>query len=101
MDRSNVIYLISLTKAQDEKGVWRKTETKHKVYCNVKSATAHEFFEGGRNGLNPSYQFTMFKFDYHDETIVEYNNKRYSVYRVYDKSTDTIELHCERQGGTV
>lgn len=101
MDRSTPIYLISIEKSQDNKGVWRKTETKHKVYANVRTATASEFFEGGRNGLNPSYTFTMFKHDYHNETIVEYNSQRYSIYRVYERATDSLELHAERQGGTV
>ena len=101
MDRSTPIYLIGVTKTQDNTGVWRQTETKRKVYCNVKSASAKEFFEGGRNGLNPSFTFTMFSYDYHDEPIVEYENNRYSVYRVFRAKTDILELHVERKGGTV
>lgn len=101
MDRSTPIYLIGINKSQDTNGVWRKSEVKRKVYCNVKSASLKEFFEGGRSGLNPSFTFTMFAPDYHDETIVEYKNNRYSVYRVYQTGTDMLELHVERQGGTV
>lgn len=102
MDRSEVIYLISFTKEQDASGVWRKTEHKRKVYVNVKSANASEFFEGGRNGLNPSFTFTMFSYDYKNETVVEFRGNRYSVYRTFIVSNnDSIELHVERQGGTV
>ena len=100
MDRSDLIRLISQTKAQDENGVWRSRETARDVFCNVKSVTAKDFFEGGRNGLNPAYVFTMFFPEYSGETVVEYNGQRYAVYRVYRKSTDTLELHVQRKGGT-
>jgi hypothetical protein len=100
MDRSDVITLISLTKSQDDYGVWRETETKHDVFCNVGSVTRAEFFEGGRNGLNPAYVFTMFFGDYNGERIVEYKGERFSIYRTYHARTDTIELYAERKGGT-
>lgn len=100
MDRSDVITLISLTKSQDDYGVWREAEARHDVFCNVGSVTRAEFFEGGRNGLNPQYVFTMFFGDYNNERIVEYKGERYSIYRTYHARTDTIELYAERKGGT-
>ena len=99
MDRSTVIYLVSSDKSQDDTGVWRSTETKRKVFANVASVNASEFFEGGRNGLQPELTLTLFVYDYHNERIVEYNGQRYAVYRTYVKTDDTIELHVERRGG--
>lgn len=100
MDRSAVISLIELSRAQDEYGVWRDTETSTDVYCQVESVTQREFFEGGRNGLNPELKFTMFYADYSNQPIVEYNSNRYSVYRTYLRRDDKIELYVERKGGT-
>ena len=100
MDRSDVITLIATTQTQDAYGVWRKTETRKDVFCNVQSVTQSEFFEGGRNGLNPEYRMSMFYGDYDGETIVEYNGKRYAVYRTYRQRTDILELYVERKGGT-
>ena len=100
LDRSDVVTLISKTKTQDDYGVWRTTETSRTVYAQVDSVTRQEFFEGGRNGLNPEYRFTMFRFDYEGETIAEYGGNRYSVYRTYIGRNDTIELYVERKGGT-
>lgn len=100
MDRSQTIKLIANTKTQDARGVWRTAETARDVFCNVQSVTASEFFEGGRNGLNPEYRFTLFFGDYEGETVIEYNGKRYGVYRVYHARTDVIELYAERKGGT-
>lgn len=100
MNRSALIRLISVSRQQDKNGVWQFEENSRAVFANVKSASAHEFFEGGRNGLNPQYVFTMFAYDYRGEGVVEYDGARYGVYRTYRKSGDTVELYAERKGGT-
>lgn len=100
MDRSNVIKLISSTKSQDDYGVWRETLSERTVYCDVQSVTRSEFFDGGRNGLNPEYKITMFFGDYEGETLVEYEGNTYAVYRTYKQRNDTLELYVERKGGT-
>ena len=101
MDRSDVIKLIPVSYTQDAAGVQRPTEgVPREVMCQVDSVTRSEFFEGGRNGLNPEYTFRMFFGDYQGERIVEYNGKRYSIYRTYHGRGDIIELYAERKGGT-
>lgn len=100
MDRSSVITLITVTRTQDDYGVWRDQETTTDVFCQVDSITQSEFFEAGRNGLNPEYRFRLFFGDYNNQEIVSYNNQRYSVYRTYLRRDDTIELYVERKGGT-
>lgn len=99
MDRSDVISLVSVTRAQDAYGVWRETQTTRDVFCKVDSVTRSEFFDGGRNGLNPEYRITMFFGDYNGEQTVVYNGKAYGVYRTYHADTDTMELYVERKGG--
>lgn len=100
MDRSDVIKLISETRTQDDYGRWIATKTGKQVMCQVDSITRAEFFEGGRNGLNPEFKFTMFFGDYNGESVVEYQGKTYAVYRTYLRRTDIIELYVERKGGT-
>lgn len=99
MDRSDVITLVSYTQTQDEFGVWRTTKTERQVFCSVESVTREEFFEGGRNGLNPEFRMTMFFADYNGETEVIYNGVAYGVYRTYHAKTDELELYVERKGG--
>lgn len=99
MDRSEVLTLVSETKYQDEFGVWRKTETTRDIFCNVSSVSASEFFDGGRNGLNPEFRFNVFFADYQGERTVEFKGLRYAVYRTYHARTDDLELYVERQGG--
>lgn len=99
MDRSCVISLISIVRTQDEYGVWRDTESSRQVFAQADSVTRSEFFDAGRAGLNPEYRFTMFYADYQGEETVEYNGKRYGIYRVYQRRDDNVELYAERKGG--
>lgn len=100
MDRSNVLTLVKETRAKNEYGVWETQEETLDVFCSVSSVTQSEFFDGGRNGLNPEYRFTIFFADYDGEKTVEFEGKRYGVYRVYQAKTDELELYVERKGGT-
>lgn len=100
MDRSDVINLISITQQQDEYGQWVDTPTSKQVFCQVESVGQREFFEAGRNGLNPEFKFTLFGGDYNNEPLVEYKGNQYSVYRTYLTKSDKMELYVERKGGT-
>ena len=100
MDRSEVIYYVSTEYTQDENHVMHATETRRKAYANVDSVTGAEWFNGGRNGLNPQYRFTVFFADYNGEKIVEYKGIQYAIYRTYQATTDTIELYTEYRKGT-
>lgn len=97
-----VIKLISYTRARDDNGVLGKTaEVFNQVFATVDSVTRYEFYNAGRNGLNPELKFAIFSGDYEGEEVVEYDGKRYGVYRTYRvPGTDYMELYVERKGGT-
>lgn len=99
MDRSSVAYLVSKDWIQDEYGVQHELTTEREIYVQVDSVTSSEFYEGGRNGLNPELRFTAFRFDYLDEDEIRYNDKYYRIYRTYFGRNDTIELYAERRKG--
>lgn len=100
MDRSEIVTLIAVNVTKDDYGVPRKTETSRNVFAQVDSVTRAEFFDGGRNGLNPEYKVTMFFGDYEGEPIIMIKGSPFSIYRTYYARTDVIELYCERKGGT-
>jgi hypothetical protein len=100
MDRSTPIYLVRETRTQNAIGEWVSTETLRKVYANVSSVSASEYFNASQIGLNPEVRFTMFAPDYDGELIIEYNGYRFSVYRVYKATTDKLELYAQREAGT-
>ena len=95
MDRSDVIYLISTTYNKSAYGIYEDIYTKRQVYCEVSSVTQSEWFEGSRNGLNPSLRFRMFGPDYNGEKLLQYNGTYYSIYRTYLDRNEIIELYCE------
>ena len=99
MNKSDVAYLVSESYTMNDYGVQERTTEKRKIFVNVSSVTGTEWYEGGRNGLNPQYRFTMFNYDYLGENIIEYQDKQYTVYRTYRKSVDEIELYTELRKG--
>lgn len=100
MNRSSVIYLVEETHQQNDYGVIETTYTPRKVYADVTSVSSREWFDGGRNGLNPEYRMTMFFYDYLGEEIVEYNGVQYAIYRTYEKG-DLIELYVQKKQGVI
>lgn len=99
MDRSSIITLVKETYTNDSIGQQVPTESTRDVFCNIRSVSGIEWFEGSRNGINPQYKVAMFKYDYEGELIVKYGNERYSVYRTYETRNDTIELYLEKKTG--
>lgn len=98
----DVLILIGeAVREKDQYGVWRETFSERQVFCQVSSVTRAEFFDAGRNGLNPAFRFTMFAGDYQGEMACKYNGASYAIYRTYHvPGTDYIELYVERKGGT-
>lgn len=94
------IELITVTRTKDQDGIDQKTEKSKTVYGYVDSVSAAEFFEGGRNGLNPEIRVTMTILDYSGQTILVRGGARFGIYRTYKSGNGTIELYAERKGGT-
>ena len=100
MDRSSVLTLISQTRIQDDLGRWTATTSTRDVFVQVDSITQSEFYEAGRNGLNPEYRFRMFFGDYNGEELCQFEGQQYAIYRTYKRRNDVIELYVVRKGGS-
>lgn len=97
--KNDFIDLVKKTHEKDEYGVQKKREIIiEDIPCEVRSASASEWFEGGRNGLNPEFTFLINVMDYDGEETVKYNGKRYAVYRTFITGDD-IELHVQKEKG--
>ena len=101
MDRSTVIYLVNETYAKDKYGVERVSRSRRQVFADVTSVSSSEWFEGGRNGLNPEFRMTIFGPEYRGEKVIEFKNQTYSVYRTYQARDDMLELYAERKQGDI
>lgn len=99
MDKSNTVKLIAKTYTADALGQMIATEKTTEVFCNVRSVTRDEFFAASEKGIRPEWRVTMFAPDYNDEETVEFEGKRYIVYRTYLGSNESLELYLASRVG--
>lgn len=102
MISEDAAFLITQERKRDEYGVLQPdpTETSRRlIYVKVSSVGRSEWFEGGRNGLNPELRFETFAPDYCGEEIIEYRGDLYTIYRTFRDGADRIELYAERRKG--
>lgn len=95
----DVLTLLNVTTTKDARGVLHKSITSRDVFCKRQSVSRNEFFDGGRNGLNPEFVFTVFSAEYSGETLCKYNGLTYAIYRTYLADSDYVELYVQREGG--
>ncbi len=96
---TDVITLISQTYTLDDYGNNVANETTFDVLCEVESITQSEFYAAANTELNPEYRFRVFFGDYDGQSVVEYDGKRYEIYRTF-RSGDYMELYAERKVGS-
>jgi hypothetical protein len=99
MERSDCVTLIGHTFTVDDNGVQQESETKRDAYAIIKSISQTEFFEGGRNGLNPQLVFSLYEYDYQNEETIEYKQKRYTAYRTFFNKDGRIDVYTELRKG--
>ena len=74
MIRPAEIILVTESHIQNAYGVQVPITEERKIFARVTSVTSAEWFEGGRNGLNPEFRFLIFAPEYNGEQILKYNN---------------------------
>lgn len=90
--------LIKKVMSKDTLGYPIATETKTTVLCEIRTVSRQEFFDAGKAGLVPEYEIRINAIEYGGEDELEYNGKRYGIYRTY-QTADYIELYVEYKGG--
>jgi len=93
-----VASLINKTYATDSIGNQTATETETVIYVTEQSLSRAEWVAAGRAGLNLQHLLVTPAINYSGQTEIEYENRRYSIYRTYQFGDD-IELYCEAKGG--
>lgn len=91
MEYSEIIYLISTVKTEDEIGnIINSSETSTKCYAKKQSVKTNEFYSAVEVGLTPSCEFVVKRLNYNGEEELEWNNERYMVIRTIDQKTSSI-----------
>lgn len=105
MDRSVAITLVQDINAKDTLGVYKPLLSKDwataKAYAEVTSVTMTELLQASQLGLKPALRFRVFEYDYHGEKYLMYNDKIYTIYRVYRDKNELVELYVEEKVGAI
>ena len=101
MVRDYTIKLISQKFVTDENGNEIAEECKKSVFASLMSIGQNEFFQASQSGLKPQFKFIMNDFEYSGEILVEFNHKKYSVYRTYLAKSEKIELYLTEKVGVL
>lgn len=101
MEYSEIIYLVSKVKEEDEIGnTITSSETLTKSYAKKQSVKTNEFYNAVEIGMTPSCEFVIKRLNYNGEEELEFNNERYSIIRTIDpKNKFDIVLVCARKIG--
>ena len=83
----------------DEYGNESITTEKHEVYVKTRGGYQNEYYNAAQAGLKPSITFVISnREDYHEEQVVEYNGRFYTVDRVdWNADRDEVSLICEER----
>lgn len=83
------------TVSRDRRGQVVYNETAVSVLCDVVPIARDEFFNGAQVGINPEFEFRINPIEYSGQKIIEYQGRRFSIYRTYEAAADSLELYAE------
>lgn len=96
----NEITLVSRSPSgRDPRGQVIYTETTATILCEVVPLSRDEYFRGAQIGLNAEFEFRINPCEYNGEKIVEFEGRRFSIYRTYQSAPDTLEIYAEYTPG--
>ena len=71
------------------------------VFANKKSVRQSEFYQAGTIGLRPELIFEVHSFEFENDEKVKYNDKEYTIIRVFDKGEITELIVSSHVGSEV
>lgn len=100
MDRISTVTLIGQTPSRDDIGQEIMTDNRRTVYCTVLSVSRTEWSAARQRSLDPVTALKVFSYDYHGETVAEFEGSRCEIYRTYEPG-DYIELYLGKRVGEI
>lgn len=96
-DSEQIITLIKSHVTYDDLGVAVAEERHRQAYAVCSSIGQSEYWSSAaQHDVKPEGRATIFYYDYDDETEVEIEHVRYSVYRSY-REGDRLTLYLQRK----
>jgi SPP1 family predicted phage head-tail adaptor len=68
------------------------TEKKNTVFCNKKPIGYNEYYKSQQLGISVEFKAEVYAIDYSNETIAEFEGKRYTILKHYEINDEVTEL---------
>jgi hypothetical protein len=91
--------LIQTFSSKDDLGQAILAEKNYMVFCSKLSITRAEFNSAGSAGFKPDMMLVIDLDTYEQEKYLEYQAKKYSIYKTFARKDGFIELYCEEKQG--
>jgi len=92
----DICYLFSQTTiGKDDLGQPIIDEKPYMVFCSKLSITRAEFYSSGQRGHKPEIMLIVDSDSYDEEKKLDYQNKRYNIYKTFRRIDGHTELYCE------
>ena len=91
--------LIQTFSSKDDLGQAILAEKSYMIFCSKLSITRAEFNSAGSAGHKPSIMLIVDADSYENEKYLEYQGKKYSIYKTFGRKDGFIELYCEEKLG--
>lgn len=97
---NDILLFPEITTVIDELNQREEIETySNQVFCEKRPVAQAEFFSAGQAGIKPSCVMVVSIFDYSNQEKLKYHGRIYSVYRIYERPDEKVELYCEVRSG--
>ena len=91
----DVCNLLKETQTKDALGQPIISEKPFMVFCSRLSITRQEHHVAGQQGFKPDMMLVVDSDAYDQEKKVQYQNKKYTVYKTFQRVDGFTELYCE------
>jgi len=91
----DVCYLISTTTTKDDLNQYVTSEKSFMIFCSKLSITRAEFSTAGNLGFKPQMMLIVDSDTYDNEKLLEYEQKKFSIYKTFQRVDGFTELYCE------
>ncbi len=89
---NEIVELGKVKISNDDIGNQKKTYNFREVFADIRSISQNEFYTAAQSGFKPIFKVVLADYlDYDNEEVIKYNNKIYSIIRVYRNNLE-IEL---------
>ncbi len=93
------VTLVHVTTSLDDINQSVETETLKVIPCRMTSIGRAEWSAANQSGLVPAFTLTTFSGNYNGEDKCIVDDKRYVIYRTFERSDHMVELYLKKEAG--